>query len=305
MLDIIGKRNWYFFVSLLVIIPGVISLFLYGLKLSVEFTGGSRMTLIFPKEVNEKIVSQVRKAFAEEKVNVYTIQPAKNSVIIRTEPLQKQEDIKILSSLEKEVGKFKQESFETIGPTIGKETTRKAFYSVMIASVLIVLYIALSFRKVPKPASSWRFGITAIIAVLHDVLLLVGIFSLLGHFYNVEIDSLFITALLTIIGFSVHDTIVVFDRIRENLLRVSGVSFEKIVNDSILQTIVRSLNTSLTALLVLFSLLLFGGESIRWFIVALFIGILSGTYSSIFNAAPLLVVWHNWAMKKREKSNTP
>jgi preprotein translocase subunit SecF len=301
MLDIIGKRNWYFFVSLLVIIPGVISLFLYGLKLSVEFTGGSRMTLLFPKEVNEKIVSQVRKAFAEEKVNVYTIQPSKNSVIIRTEPLQKQEDIKILSSLEKEVGKFKQESFETIGPTIGKETTRKAFFSVMIASVLIVLYIALSFRKVPKPASSWRFGITAIIAVLHDVLLLVGIFSLLGHFYNVEIDSLFITALLTIIGFSVHDTIVVFDRIRENLLRVSGVSFDKIVNDSILQTIVRSLNTSLTALLVLFSLLLFGGESIRWFIVALFIGILSGTYSSIFNAAPLLVVWHNWAMKKKRK----
>ncbi len=301
MLDIIGKRNWYFFISLLVIIPGVISLFLYGLKLSVEFTGGSRMTLIFSKEVNEKTVSQVRKVFTEQKVNVYTIQPSKNSVIIRSEPLQKQEDIKILSSLEKEVGKFKQESFETIGPTIGKETTRKAFFSVLIASVLIVLYIALSFRKVPKPASSWRFGITAIIAVLHDVLLLVGIFSLLGHFYNVEIDSLFITALLTIIGFSVHDTIVVFDRIRENLLRVSGVSFDKIVNDSILQTIVRSLNTSLTALLVLFSLLLFGGESIRWFVVALFIGILSGTYSSIFNAAPLLVVWHNWAMKKKKK----
>lgn len=301
MIDIIGKRNWYFFISLLVIIPGIISLFLYGLKLSVEFTGGSRMTLIFPKEVNEKIVSQVRKSFEEEKVNVYTIQPSKNSIIIRTEPLQKQEDIKILSSLEREVGKFKQESFETIGPTIGKETTRKAFFSVMIASILIVLYIALSFRKVPRPASSWRFGITAIIAVLHDVLLLVGIFSLLGHFYNVEIDSLFITALLTIIGFSVHDTIVVFDRIRENLLRISGVSFDKIVNDSILQTIVRSLNTSLTALLVLFSLLLFGGESIRWFIVALFIGILSGTYSSIFNAAPLLVVWHNWAMKRKKR----
>lgn len=301
MIDIIGKRNWYFFISLLVIIPGIISLFLYGLKLSVEFTGGSRMTLIFPKEVNEKIVSQVRKSFEEEKVNVYTIQPSKNSIIIRTEPLQKQEDIKILSSLEREVGKFKQESFETIGPTIGKETTRKAFFSVMIASILIVLYIALSFRKVPRPASSWRFGITAIIAVMHDVLLLVGIFSLLGHFYNVEIDSLFITALLTIIGFSVHDTIVVFDRIRENLLRISGVSFDKIVNDSILQTIVRSLNTSLTALLVLFSLLLFGGESIRWFIVALFIGILSGTYSSIFNAAPLLVVWHNWAMKRKKR----
>ncbi len=301
MLDIIGKRNWFFLISLLVIVPGVISLFLYGLKLSVEFTGGSRMTLLFPKEINERTVSQVRKVFEEEKVSIFTIQPSQNSIIIRSEPIQKQEDVKILASLKKEVGDFKQEAFETIGPTIGKETTHKAFYSVMIASLLIVLYIALSFRKVPKPASSWRFGITAIIAVLHDVLLLVGIFSLLGHFYNVEIDSLFITALLTVIGFSVHDTIVVFDRIRENLLKISGMPFEKIVNDSILQTIVRSLNTSLTALLVLFSLLLFGGESIRWFIVALFIGILSGTYSSIFNAAPLLVVWHNWAMKRKKR----
>jgi preprotein translocase subunit SecF len=169
-------------------------------------------------------------------------------------------------------------------------------------SFLILLYIAISFRKVPKPTTSWRFAVATIVALLHDVLLLVGIFSLLGHFLNVEVDSLFITAVLTVIGFSVHDTIVVFDRIKENLQKVGGSSFAQVVNDSILQTFVRSLNTSLTAILVLLALLLFGGESIRWFVVALLIGIISGTYSSIFNAAPMLVLWDEWDKKRKLKS---
>ena len=162
----------------------------------------------------------------------------------------------------------------------------------------MVLFIAYSFRKVPRAASGWRFGVCAIIAFVHDVLVGVGIFSLLGHFAHIEIDSLFVTAILTVIGFSVHDTIVVFDRIRENLRRQIGVSFGQVVNDSILQTLVRSLNTSLTAILVLFTLLIFGGESVKWFIVALLIGILSGTYSSIFNAAPMLVAWDEIIRKR-------
>ena len=152
----------------------------------------------------------------------------------------------------------------------------------------------------PKPTSSFRFGVCAIIALIHDVLVLLGLFSIFGHFLGVEIDSLFVTAALTVIGFSVHDTIVVFDRIRENLKRVGGDNFSEVVNDSILQTLDRSLNTSLTVILVLIALLLFGGDSIKWFVVALLIGIISGTYSSIFNASPLLVVWQD-LIRKRKK----
>ena len=302
MLNIIGKKNLYFLISLLVIIPGLISLFFWGLKLSIEFTGGSRMTLVFPQKVEQRTVEQIRNTLEEEQIEVGTVQPSDNTAIIRTGPLNQEQNKTVITTLRDEVGEFEQESFETIGPTIGKETTQKAFYSLAIASVLIVLYIAFSFRKVPRPASSWRFGITAIIAVLHDVLLVLGLFSLLGHFYGVEIDSLFITALLTVIGFSVHDTIVVFDRIRENLLKVGGLSFADIANLSILQTLTRSLNTSFTTMLVLFTLLLFGGESIRWFIVALLVGVASGTYSSIFNAAPLLVAWQEWDEKKKKKN---
>ncbi len=301
MLNIIGKKKWYFAISLLMIIPGMISLFLWGLNLSIDFTGGSRMTLLFPKEVNEQTVKQVQTVLKEKKVEVVTTQTSGDTMIIRTKPLNEREDAQVIESLKEKVGEFKQEEFETIGPVIGRELTFNAFKAMVVASLLIVLYIAWSFRQVPKPVSSWRFGVCTIIALLHDVLLVIGVFSILGHFFNVEVDNLFVTALLTIIGFSVHDTIVVFDRIRENLRRTSGLPFAQVVNDSILQTMVRSLNTSLTALLVLFTLLLFGGDSIRWFVLALIIGIASGTFSSIFNAAPMLVLWEEIDAKRRAK----
>jgi preprotein translocase subunit SecF len=299
MLNIIAKKNLYFLISLIVIVPGLISLLLFGLKLSIEFTGGSRMTISFPKTVDSRTVEAVRNVYKQEKIELSTVQPSGKDIIIRAVPVNENETKRLIAGLSQSVGEFKQESFESIGPTIGGETTTKAIYSVLLATLLIVIYIAISFRKVPRPVTSWRFGICAIAALLHDVLVLLGIFSILGHFLGVEVDSLFITALLTVIGFSVHDTIVVFDRIRENLLRVSGLSFATVVNDSILQTIVRSLNTSLTAILVLVTLLIFGGDSVRWFVVALLIGIASGTYSSIFNAAPLLVVWHTWDQKRK------
>lgn len=301
MLNIIGKRNWYFAISLLLIVPGIISLFLYGLKLSIDFTGGSRLVLQYPQVVNEKKVEDIKGVFEENKIEVVTIQRSDKSVIVRTKPLDDKQDAKLLKDLKAKTGDVKQEQYETIGPVVGKETTLNALSAVGISSLLIVLYIAWSFRGVRKPVSSWRFGVCAIIALLHDALLLIGLFSLLGHFAGVEIDSLFITALLTVIGFSVHDTIVVFDRLRENLRRNVEASFEQVANDSILQTLVRSLNTSFTALLVLFTLLIFGGETIRWFVVAMIIGIASGTYSSIFNAAPLLVVWQNWAQRRKRK----
>jgi preprotein translocase subunit SecF len=168
----------------------------------------------------------------------------------------------------------------------------------ILVSLGIVFYIAYAFRKVARPITSWQFGVAAIIALVHDLLIVLGIFSLLGHFHGVEIDSLFVTAMLTVLGFSIHDTIVVFDRVRENLKIYAGQSIEFVVNHSITQTLVRSLNTSLTVLFVLLALLLFGGETIRYFVLALFIGIIAGTYSSIFVAAPILVLWQQWKQRK-------
>lgn len=301
MLNIIGKKNLYFLISLLLIVPGMISLFLWGLRPSIDFTGGSRLTLLFPKNVTEKQVDNIKTVFSDQKIDISTIKISEKRVTIRTKPLSEKQDSKLLVELKKKTGEFKQEDFETIGPTIGQETTFNALKTILFASILIVLYVAYSFRKVPKPASSWKFGICAIIALIHDGLLVIGIFSILGHFAHVEVDSLFVTAILTVIGFSVHDTIVVFDRIRENLRKFIGMPFPQVVNDSILQTLNRSLNTSLTAILVLFTLLLFGGESIRWFVVALLVGITSGTYSSIFNAAALLVLWEEWDQRRKIK----
>lgn len=300
-MNIIGKKYWYFLISLIIIIPGIISLILFGLNLSIEFTGGSRLTLSFPKEVSQEQVASVKSVFSENKIKTLSVEKSGKLVYIRSQSLSEKQDVVVINSLKEKLGDFNQEQYETVGPTIGSEITLNAVKALAIASFLIVLYITWSFRKVPKPTSSFRFGVSAIVALIHDVLVLLGVFSILGHFYSVEIDSLFVTAILTVIGFSVHDTIVVFDRIRENLKRFGGDNFSKIVNDSILQTLDRSFNTSLTVVLVLFSLLLFGGETIRWFIVALLIGVISGTYSSIFNAAPLLVLWQEITEKRSKK----
>lgn len=301
-MNILGKKKyWYFIFSLIIIIPGIISLILYGLNLSIDFTGGSRLTLAFSKSVTQVQVSQVKNVFSQNKIKVQTVEKSTNSIFVRSHPFDQNQDAKLIKDLKLKLGDFKQAQYETVGPVIGGETALNAIKGILIASLLIVLYITWSFRKVPKPANSLRFGVSAIVALIHDVLVLLGIFSILGHFFGIEIDSLFVTAILTVIGFSVHDTIVVFDRIRENLKRVGSESFEKTVNDSILQTLDRSLNTSLTVVLVLLSLLLFGGDSIKWFVAALLVGIVSGTYSSIFNAAPLLVVWQELTEKRFKK----
>lgn len=302
-MNIIGKRNWFFALSLLVIIPGMISLFVWGLNLSIDFTGGSKMTFVFSKPVSQKDLQTFEKVFTSQKIKIVSEQVNKNSLSIRTKTLDSTTHAQLLQNLGFAVKEeqVREDEFTNVGPTIGSETTNNAILGVILASLLIVFYIAWSFRSVPKPASSWMFGVCAVIALLHDALVLLGVFSLLGHFAGVEVDSLFVTAILTVIGFSVHDTIVVFDRIRENLKRMGATSFAEVVNASILQTMTRSLNTSLTVILVLLALLLFGGESTRWFVAALLIGIVSGTYSSIFNAAALLVAWQEWKNKKRKK----
>ncbi len=300
-MDIIGKRKIWFAISLLIMVPGLISLSLYGLNLSIEFTGGSRMSVSFSKPVTDDETKFIKENLEQRKIKVSTIEKSNNLAIVRTSQIDQKQNNEFVKSVTAKYKNAKQQEFSTIGPTIGGETTLNAIKATILASILIVIYISLVFRKVPKPASPIRFGVSAVIALIHDVLVVLGIFSILGHFLHVEIDSLFVTALLTVIGFSVHDTIVVFDRIRENLGKNTSSNFAQVVNDSILQTIGRSLNTSITVLLVLFALLLFGGESIRWFVVALIIGVASGTYSSIFNASPILVVWHEWNLKRSNK----
>lgn len=277
------KYKWlYFGISLLVILPGLFSLLRYGLRLSIDFTGGSLL------EIQATGSANFSDAAKKNNLELSSVQSAgENTYLLRFKPLaQAQND-----AFKKSLGQVTEKRFETVGPTIGAELTRKAIISVFLASLFIILYIAWSFRNIPKPYTSWKFGVSAIVALLHDAFVVLGLFSLFGHFYHVEIDSLFVTALLTVIGFSVHDTIVVFDRIRENLPKLPKSTFSQVVDFSLTETLVRSLNTSLTVTLTLVALLLFGGETIRWFVVALLVGIISGTYSSIFNAAPLLVLW--------------
>ena len=297
-MDIIGKKKIFFALSLLVMLPGIIGLFIFGLNLSIDFTGGSRLTIAFATKVGDEQKTFVKDSLESQNIKVISQEPSGEILIVRTSTIDEKQNTKFVEDLSSKYEKASVEEFSTIGPTIGREITINAIKAVAIAALLVVIYISYVFRKVPKPASSVRFGISTIVALIHDVLITIGVFSLLGYLFNVEIDALFVTALLTIIGFSVHDTIVVFDRIRENLEKGSSENFGKVVNNSILQTFGRSLNTSVTVLFVLFALLLFGGDSIRWFVVALIVGIASGTYSSIFIASPVLVVWHNWSLKR-------
>ncbi|MBI3379611.1 protein translocase subunit SecF [Candidatus Gottesmanbacteria bacterium] len=300
MLNILGKKWYYFVFSGLIIVPGLISLILWGVRPSIDFSGGTLIEVQSSKFKVQSNKSEVKKIIEKENIEVGSIiQSGTDTYLLRLKPIENNQNQKLADELKKQFPDFKEIRIETVGPTIGKETTQNAAKAIIIASIVIVLYVAWAFRQIPKPYSSFKFGICAVVALIHDILVVVGLFSIFGHFYKIEVDSLFITALLTVMGFSVHDTIVVFDRIRENLRKMAGDPFTQVVNESIVQTLARSLSTSLTVLFTLFALLLFGGESIRWFIVALLIGIASGTYSSIFNAAPLLVVWEEWGRKKK------
>lgn len=300
-MNLMSKKWFYFIFSALIIIPGLISLVLWGIKPSIDFTGGTLLELKFENNQLPITNNQIKEIVDRQKIEIGSIQSSGNQTyLLRLKPIDNVQHQKLGDEFKKQFGDVKELRFETVGPTIGQETTNNALKAVIIASISIIVFIAWAFRKIPKPYSSIKFGICAVAALIHDILLVIGVFSLLGHFYKVEIDSLFITALLTIMGFSVHDTIVVFDRIRENLRKMAGEKFEHVVNESIIQTLARSLSTSLTVIFTLLALLLFGGESIRWFVVALLIGVTSGTYSSIFNAAPLLVIWDE---KTRQKAS--
>lgn len=298
MLDIVGKRYWYFAFSLLIIIPGLIAMGItwaetgQPFRLAIDFTGGTLLQLKFdtPQAFSSETVVRALEGFGLASNDVQVQTAGNDTLILRTRALDNTQKVGIEDALKKQYGNFTEQSAETVGPAIGAEVTERAGMAVAIAAIGILLYITWAFRKVPQP---FRYGVCAIIAMIHDVLVILGTAAIFGLVFGWEVDSLYLTALLTVIGFSVHDTIVVFDRIRENQGRMRGERFERVVNHSILQTLDRSINTQLTVLFTLAALALFGGITIRHFVVTLFIGILSGSYSSIFDASPLLVVWEN------------
>lgn len=295
-MKLLNYYKFFFYLSGVVTIVAIIALSVYGLKLGVDFKGGSATELSFTDPVETKKVAEAVQTSGVSGAQILTTD--KNGIIIKTGVIENEQKEKMLEVIKLDVGEFKEVRSDSIGPVIGNELKRHAGYQLILVSLGIILYIAYAFRKIARPITSWQFGIAAIIALLHDLLVVLGVFAILGKFGGVEIDSLFVTAMLTVLGFSVHDTIIVFDRIRENLKVYAGQSLEFIVNHSISQTIVRSLNTSLTVLFVLLAMLLFGGESIRFFVLALFVGIIAGTYSSIFVASPILVYWQRRRMKK-------
>ncbi|TSC63527.1 MAG: Protein-export membrane protein SecF [Microgenomates group bacterium Gr01-1014_93] len=287
-MNLMKYKVLYFLFSLIIILPGIYFLFTGGFKFGIDFTGGALLEYKFEKPIDtQNLKNEIRKGVEVGQITT----TGENTYLIRTKPIEQEALNEIKKNLSEKYGTIEEKRSENVGPVIGKEIEKKALMALLVASLVIILYIAFSFRKVPKGISSWRFAIAAIVALSHDVLVVMGAFAMFGKFLGVEVDSLFVTALLTVIGFSVHDTIVVFDRIRENLLKNINKKFIDVANISVVQTLGRSLNTSLTVVFVLMALLLFGGETLKWFVVALLIGIISGTYSSIFNATALLVWW--------------
>lgn len=300
-IDLVARRKIFYLISLLLILPGSISLLLPGgLHPGIDFTSGTIMTLRLPPEVDQ---ASVRQAFADVGHPEAIVQrTSEGDFLVRARPFanvttetaddrgQQTEREIVVSALSDRFGSVEVLGFDFVSPLIAQEIVRHSIFAVAAACLGILLYLWWAFRRVPQ---SWRYGACAVFALVHDALLVLGVFSILGRFFNVELDALFITAVLTVIGFSVHDTIVVFDRVRENIIRHPGESFDSVVNHSLTQTMARSINTSITVLLTLVTLRLFGGVTIHSFVLALLIGITSGTYSSIFNASMLLVSWEN------------
>ncbi|MBT4849798.1 protein translocase subunit SecF [Candidatus Parcubacteria bacterium] len=297
MYEIIKKKNIWFTFSGIAMALSVLALLVWGLRLGIDFTGGSLMEVSYD---TRPTINQVEVSLQDSGLASLKIQPAgENDFILRLGDIDEPTHQQVLENLQNiqvegvEDNEFVEKRYEFIGPIIGNELKSKALQAIAIVLIFIVIYIAYAFRKVSKPVASWKFGISAIIALIHDILIITGIFSAFGYFFGMEVDSLFVTALLTILGFSIHDTIVTFDRTRENLFKKQDMKFDEIVNLSVNQTIVRSLNTSITTLFVLLAIYIFGGETIKNFVLALVLGVIIGTYSSIFIASPLLSIWNH------------
>lgn len=279
-------RKIFFFISAVVIIPGIISLLTNGLQPSIDFTGGSLLEVRYTQpepaiEVNQQTLQQ---AIGDEPEIISLQSSGENQVILRMPNINNQQKDELLTKLNDTLPTVSELRFETVGPTLGKELLQKTLMAVLFVAIGITLYIWKQFNSV-------KYGVSAIVAMFHDSIVLIGLFSLFGRFFGTEVDVLFVTALLTTLSFSVHDTIVVFDRIRENRKKHPTADFTTLVDASVLETLSRSINNSMTIIIMLLVLVLLGGETIRWFAVALLIGAVTGTYSSTFTAAPLVVEW--------------
>ena len=291
MLNIMKRRGLYYLISLAIIIPGLIAQAIPPhLKLAVDFTGGTLWELQFTQPVAP---ADVKAVLADRGYGDALVQTSgEQGVLIRTKEIPSEGDTKrqIADAMRGQFGDFTELRFESVGPTVGREIAFRSVQGIALAGLGILLYIAWAFRKMEHP---FRYGVCAISSVITTGVLVLGVFSVLGKLFFVEVDALFVTAMMTVIGFAVHDTIVTFDRIRENARRMRGLTFEEIVNHSLLQTIVRSLVNSLTIVFTLSALVMFGGDTTRWFALTLLLGVVAGTYSSIFTASALLVSWEN------------
>ncbi len=286
MMDLIGKRFRFFLISGVVILIGIVSLGVFGLKWGIEFSSGSLLTLGFEQEVAINELKQELDSLGYANAIVQTT--GEGDFLIRTAVLTTEEKGQLKENLEASFGPVSELGFENIDPIIARQTARTAAIAVAIAAVGIMFYITWAFRRMPKP---FRYGTCAIIALLHDALIALGVFSIIGGLLGWEVNLMFITGILAVIGYSVNNTVVIFDRIRENLLRGSSPDFEVVVNSSLVESLTRSLNTSLTTIIVVLALLLFVGATIQNFSVVLLIGVIAGTFSSLFIAPSLLVVW--------------
>jgi len=288
------KFKWlYFFISALVIIPGLVSLFIFGLRPSIDFTGGTLLEYRFNQEISPQ---EINNLLQEKDYEVYSVQVSgEKNYLLRMPALEKEKALEVSNLLAEKFNDEPQEiRFEVVGPTLGRELMIKTIVAIILAAGFILGYVAWRFKNA-------KFGFCAILAMFHDTLVMLGAFSLLGYFFGVEVDTLFVTAVLTILSFSVHDTVVVYDRIRESQKLFPKASFESLVNKAVTETLSRSLNNSLTIIFMLIALLLLGGVTIKWFVAALLIGTVSGTYSSTFNAAPLLVLWENISQRRKKQ----
>jgi len=301
MLNIIGKRYINLTISGTLFVVSIIALIIFGLKPGNDFTGGSLLEVKFPGNLPTN--AEIQTVLAPLNLNQITIQPTSNgSVMLKMRNLTEAEHQAVLTTMrakyETSTAKLLELRFETIGPAVSATLKQKTLWAIILVVLAHVVYIGYAFRKVARPVASWKYGVVAELAMIHDVTITMGVFAVLGHFLNVEVDIPFVVACLTVLGYSVNDTIVIFDRIRENIIRHSSEDFPGMVNKAINETLGRSINTTVTTLITLTALFIFGGESIKYFSLALLVGIFLGAYSSIFVASPLLVEWFNWDRRK-------
>jgi len=303
-MQIVSHRKIYFSVSIILVLASLVSLLLWGLNLGIDFSGGTLIEIEFLGERPDN--QEIQEKLAGLELDQIVLQSTgQKGLILRLKDIDEETHQMILTKL-KELD-FQGESssqiitekrFESVGPLIGQELKRKTSWAILLALVAIILYIAWAFRKISKPVASWQYGLVAIIALFHDILITLGFFSVLGHYWNIEIGLPLVAAFLTILGYSVNNSIVIFDRSRENLLRSHWTDFEEIINQSINQSMTRCFNTALTTLFVLLAIFFLGGQSIKYFALALIVGIIIGTYSSIFVTSSLIVVWQRRKLKQ-------